>query len=152
MIPNTQNSGLAPIRPGAGTNYPTTSKGQTLIMGDYNTATIAASGNGQAIQITYNFGGFFTFDRFSLMYGVNIDSALVRLVDTEHNRDIISANTAICTIGSPVSPGTFREIPFTIIRPIRISNGNSVNLFLNNISATNLTPKNLFLTLYGIQE
>lgn len=145
-------SGLAPVRPGAGFQYNTTSKNQTLILGDYNTTAINAANNGLAITITYNFGGYFTFDKFSILYGVNIDSALIRLVDTEHNRDVISANTGLCTIGAPISPGTFREIPYIHIRPIRVSNGNSISLYVNNISATNLTAKNLFLTLYGVQE
>lgn len=122
---------------------------ETLILGDRNTSGIAAGASGLPIEITYNFGGYFRICQFSIFYLVNIDFALVTLKDTQRNRDLISGNTVLASVSSPVAPGTSRFNSRIDIDPIDVSNGQSIQLFLNNITAVALAANQLSLTLYG---
>jgi hypothetical protein len=124
--------------------------GKSLVLGERNTSSLAAGASGLPIQITYNFGGLFRVMKVAIFYLVNIDFALVTLKDTQNNRDVISGNTVLASVATPVSPGTFRRINYIDIEPIDIANGQSVQLFLNNITAVALSPNELSLTLYGV--
>lgn len=122
---------------------------KTLILGERNTSALSAGASGLPIQITYNYGGFFRITKMQIFYSVNIDFALATVKDTQNNRDIISGNTVLASVGAPVAPGTARFFPWLEIEPIEIANGQSVQFYLNNITATALGSNQLSLTLYG---
>lgn len=122
---------------------------KTLILGERNTTAIAAGAQGLPIEITYNYGGNFRITSFQIYYAVNIDFALVTLKDTQNNRDLISGNTILASVAAPIAPGLARFMPWMTIEPIEIANGQTVQMFLNNITATALAANQLGLTLFG---
>jgi hypothetical protein len=122
---------------------------RTLILGERNTSAIGAGNQAQPITITYNFGGQFTFDKFVILYNPAVAFALTRIVNTQANQDFVSFNTPLGSIGSPLQDTANRRIPWIEIEPITIINGQSVQMFINNITAVAIPANELSLTLYG---
>jgi hypothetical protein len=124
-----------------------------LFEGDRNTSSISAGANTLAIQVTHNSGADFIIEGFNLVFsGTNtaIEEVLIRLYDAQRNRDIVTPNTELGTIG--VKRGVAILEPFIKLKdPIVLRSGQSIQLYVNNTTASSIAAKDLGLTLYGYQ-
>ena len=124
-----------------------------LIQGDRNTTAISSGANTLAIQVTHNSGADFIIEGFSIMFATTntaIYEILVRMYDAQHNRDIITPNTEIATVGVP--RGTAQIDPFIKLKdPIVLRSGQSIQLYVNNTTASSISAKDIGLTLFGYQ-
>jgi len=125
---------------------------RTLILGERNTSAIANGTQAQPITITYNFGGTFTFNKFVILYNAQVAFALVRVVNTMANQDIISFNTVLGSVGTPLADTVNRRLPWINIEPVTIANGQSVQMYINNITANTIPVDALSLTLFGTMQ
>jgi hypothetical protein len=121
-----------------------------LIQGDRNTTAISAGVSTLALQVTHNAGADFIIEGFSIIYNGTIDEVLIRLYDSQHNRDLITPNTEICTVGD--RRGVSQILPFIKLKdPIVLRSGQSIQMYVNNTTAGSIAAKDLGLTLYGYQ-
>lgn len=123
---------------------------KALQLGSQNANPIAAgSAQNLAITITQNVGSDFVVFGYSLRYAANLQAVLCSMKDTQHNREIISGNTQICTVGvlntlAPINP-------FLRIDPFILSSGQSVQFYVANQTVTAISAGDLALTLFGYQ-
>lgn len=124
---------------------------QPLIIGDRNTSVIASGANTLGVRVTHNQGSDFCVEAFRISFATGQEEILVRVVDTQHNRDIITANTEICTVGVLETNAPGYNNGFIKIAPIVIKTGQSIELYVNNTSAGSIAIGDIALTLYGFQ-
>jgi hypothetical protein len=124
-----------------------------LFEGDRNTSSISSGANTLAIQVTHNSGADFVIEGFNLVFsGTNtaIEEVLIRMYDAQRNRDIVTPNTELGTIG--VRRGIAILEPFIRLKdPIVLRSGQSIQLYVNNTTANSIAAKDLGLTLFGYQ-
>jgi len=121
-----------------------------LIQGDRNTTSISAGVNTLAVTITHNAGADFIIEGFEILFNGSIEEVLVRLYDSQHNRDLITANTELGTVG--IKRGTSQILPYIKLKdPIVLRSGQSIQLYVNNTTAGTIAAKDLGVTLYGYQ-
>ena len=121
-----------------------------LIEGENNASQILAGAQTLAVQITHNAGNDFIIEGFRIQFNGNIEEVKIRLYDAQRNRDIITPNTPIGTIGD--KRGTAPIIPFQKLHdPIILKSGQSVQLFVNNTTAGTISAKDISLSLFGYQ-
>lgn len=124
---------------------------QPLIIGDRNTSVISSGSNTLALRVTHNQGSDFCIEAFRISYASGQEECLVRVVDTQHNRDVITSNTEICTVGVLQTNSPGYNNGFIKIAPFVIKSGQSVELYINNTTAGNISVGDLSLALYGFQ-
>lgn len=123
---------------------------KALQLGNQNPNPISAnSAQNLAITITQNVGPDFVVFGYSLRYAANLQTVLCSMKDTQHNREIISGNTQLCTVGilntlAPINP-------FLRIDPFILSTGQSVQFYVTNQTGTAIGAGDLALTLFGYQ-
>lgn len=121
-----------------------------LYEGDRNTTAISAGVSTLAVQVTHNAGADFIIEGFSILFNGSIEEVLVRLYDSQHNRDLITPNTEIGTVG--IKRGTSQILPFIKFKdPVVLRSGQSIQLYVNNTTASSIAAKDLGLTLFGYQ-
>jgi len=124
-----------------------------LIEGDRNTSSISSGANSLAVQVTHNSGADFIIEGFSIIFsGTNtaIEEVLIRMYDAQRNRDIVTPNTELGTIGT--RRGVAILEPFIKLKdPIVLRSGQSVQLYVNNTTASSISAKDIGLTLFGYQ-
>lgn len=123
----------------------------TIILGDRNTSAISSTATGEtlAIEVTFNSGMEMIVEGFQVLYNGNIESSLIRIYDTMRNRDLVSGNTQLGTIG--YKRGTVLLQPYVKIRPLSLRTGQSVQLRITNNTGLNISINDLGLTLFGYQ-
>lgn len=124
---------------------------QPLIIGDRNTSAITAGSNTLGVRVTHNQGSDFCIEAFRISYASGQEEILVRLVDTQHNRDVITSNTEINTVGVLQTNSPGYNNGFIKIAPFVIKTGQSVELYVNNTTAGSINVGDIGLTLYGFQ-
>jgi hypothetical protein len=121
-----------------------------LIEGDNNPGSISAGSNTLAVQVTHNAGNDFVIEGFQIQYDGNIEEIKIRLYDAQRNRDIITPNTPIGTVGN--KRGVAPIIPYQKLHdPIVIRTGQSIQLYVNNTTAGAISGKAISLSLFGYQ-
>ena len=121
-----------------------------LIEGDNNPSSISAGSNTLAITVTHNAGNDFVIEGFELQYDGNIEEVKTRIYDAQRNRDIVTVNTPIGTIGN--KRGVAPIVPYTKLHdPIVIKTGQSIQVYINNTTASSIPAKAISLTLFGYQ-
>lgn len=121
-----------------------------LIQGDRNTSSIAAGSSTLAVTVTHNAGADFIIEGFSILFNGSIEEVLVRLYDSQHNRDLITPNTEIGTVG--IKRGTSQILPFIKLKdPVVLRSGQSIQLYLQNTTASSIAAKDIGVTLFGYQ-
>lgn len=121
-----------------------------LIQGDRNTSSIAAGASTLAVTVTHNAGADFIIEGFSILFNGSIEEILVRLYDSQHNRDLITPNTEIGTVG--IKRGTSQILPFIKLKdPVVLRSGQSIQLYLQNTTASSIAAKDIGVTLFGYQ-
>jgi hypothetical protein len=123
----------------------------TIILGDRNTSAIASTATGEtlAVEVTFNSGMEMIVEGFQVLFNGNIEPALVRIYDTMRNRDLVSGNTQLGTIG--YKRGTVLLQPYVKIRPLSLRTGQSIQLRITNVTGLNIATGELGLTLFGCQ-
>lgn len=134
----------APISKGVMTNQ------KQVILGGQNGSSIIAGARTIAITLTQNVGAPVVFQGVSLRYETGLEKILVSLLDTQHNRELITGNVQICTVGclntlAPVQP-------FIRIHPFELASGQSVQLTVTNQSGGTINANEIALTLFGFQQ
>lgn len=122
-----------------------------LMIGDRNASVIASGANTLGVRVTHNQGADFCIEAFRISYASGQEEILVRLVDTQHNRDVITSNTEICTVGVLQTNSPGYNNGFIKIAPFVIKTGQSVELYVNNTTAGSIAVGDLGVTLYGFQ-
>ena len=121
-----------------------------LIEGDNNASSISAGSNTLAVQVTHNAGNDFCIEGFQIQFDGNIEEVKIRLYDAQRNRDIITPNTPIGTVGN--KRGVAPIIPYQKLHdPIVIKTGQSIQLYVNNTTGSGVSAKAISLTLFGYQ-
>ena len=121
-----------------------------LIQGDRNTTSISAGVNTLGITVTHNAGADFIIEGFEILFNGTIEEVLIRLYDSQHNRDLITPNTQLGTIG--IKRGTSQILPYIKFKdPVVLRSGQSIQLYVNNTTASSIAAKDLGLTLFGYQ-
>jgi len=121
-----------------------------LIEGENNASQILAGAQTLAVQITHNAGNDFIIEGFRIQFNGNIEEVKIRLYDAQRNRDIITPNTPIGTIGD--KRGIAPIIPFQKLHdPIILKSGQSVQLYINNTTGSTIASKDVSLSLFGYQ-
>lgn len=121
-----------------------------LIEGDNNSSSISAGANTLAVQVTHNAGNDFIIEGFSIQYDGNIEEVKIRLYDAQRNRDVVTPNTPIGTIGN--KRGVAPIIPYQKLHdPIVLKTGQSMQLYVNNTTGGAISSKAISLTLFGYQ-
>lgn len=121
-----------------------------LIEGDNNPSSISAGSNTLAVQVTHNAGNDFVIEGFSIQFDGNIEEVKVRLYDAQRNRDVVTPNTPIGTIGN--KRGVAPIIPYQKLHdPIVIKTGQVIQLYVNNTTGGAISAKAISLTLFGYQ-
>lgn len=123
----------------------------TIILGDRNLSAIPSTATGEtlAVEVTFNSGIEMVIEGFQVLYNGNIESALVRIYDTMRNRDMVSGNTQLGTIG--YKRGTVLLQPYIKVRPISLRTGQSIQLRITNNTGLNIAINDLGLSLFGYQ-
>jgi len=123
----------------------------TIILGDRNTSAISSTATGEtlAVEVTFNSGIEMIVEGFQVLYNGNKESALIRIYDTMRNRDMVSGNTQLGTIG--YKRGTVLLQPYIKIRPLSLRTGQSVQLRLTNNTGSTIAINDLGLSLFGYQ-
>ena len=125
-----------------------------LIEGNQNPSQINSGANTLAITITHNAGSDFVVEGFDIQYNAsvvsNMDEAQVRLYDAQRNRDIITPNTPIGLVGTRRTVS--KTVPYQKLHdPIILVSGQSIQLYVNNQTGSNIAAKDISLALYGYQ-
>jgi hypothetical protein len=121
-----------------------------LIEGENNASQILAGAQTLAVQITHNAGNDFIIEGFRIQYNGSIEEVKIRLYDAQRNRDIITPNTPIGTIGDKRTVAPI--IPFQKLHdPIILKSGQSVQLYVNNTTSGTIATKDISLSLFGYQ-
>lgn len=121
-----------------------------LTEGDNNPSQILAGAQSLAVQVTHNAGADFVINGYAIQYNGNIEEVKIRLYDAQRNRDVITPNTPIGTVGN--KRGVAPIIPYNKFEsPIVLRSGMSVQLFVNNTTAGTIAAKDISLTLIGYQ-
>lgn len=124
---------------------------EQLYIGNENASAISAStGYSLALTITHNAGSPMLVTGFHLVYLDNtLDRVPVIINDAQRNRQIVTGNSPLCTIG--VRRGQTVVAPFQKIKPFILYSGQSVQLSVLNNTGGNIAIGALSLTLYGFQ-
>lgn len=121
-----------------------------LITGDNNSSSLSSGANSLAIQITHSAGSDFIIEGFLIQFNGNIEEVKIRLYDAQRNRDLITPNTPLGTIG--FKRGVSQIIPYQKLHdPIVLRSGQSVQLFVNNTTGGSIASKDISLSLFGYQ-
>lgn len=121
-----------------------------LIQGDRNTTSISAGVSTLALQVTHNAGADFIIEGFSILFNGSIEEVLVRLYDSQHNRDLITPNTELGTVG--IKRGVAQILPYIKLKDsVVLRSGQSIQLYVNNTTAGSIATKDIGLTLFGYQ-
>lgn len=121
-----------------------------LFEGDNNQSQILAGAQTLAVQVTHNAGNDFIIRGYAIEYNGNIEEVKTRLYDAQRNRDIVTPNTPIGTIGN--KRGVAKIIPYQKFEePIVLRSGQSIQLFINNTTGSTIAAKDISLTLIGYQ-
>jgi hypothetical protein len=123
----------------------------SIILGDRNTSAIASTATGEtlAVEVTFNSGMEMIVEGFQVLYNGNIEGALVRIYDTMRNRDLVSGNTQLGTIG--YKRGTVLLQPYIKIRPLSLRTGQSMQLRFTNTTGSTVAINDLGFSLFGYQ-
>lgn len=123
----------------------------TIILGDRNTSAISSTATGEtlAVEVTFNSGMEMVVEGFQVLFNGNIESALIRIYDTMRNRDLVTGNCQLGTIG--YKRGTVLLQPYVKIRPLSLRTGQSVQLRITNNTGSNIAINDLGLSLFGYQ-
>jgi len=121
-----------------------------LFEGDNNASSFNAGSQGLAVQVTHNAGNDFIIRGYAIEFNGNIEEVKTRLYDAQRNRDIVTPNTPIGTIGN--KRGVAKIIPYQKFEePIVLRSGQSIQLFVNNTTGSAIAAKDISLTLIGYQ-
>jgi hypothetical protein len=121
-----------------------------LFEGDNNANSISAGAQTLAVQVTHNAGNDFIIRGYAIEFNGNIEEVKTRLYDAQRNRDIVTPNTPIGTIGN--KRGVAKIIPYQKFEePIVLRSGQSIQLFVNNTTGSAISAKDISLTLIGYQ-
>lgn len=121
-----------------------------LIQGDRNTSSISSGVTTLALQVTHNAGADFIIEGFSVLFNGSIEEILIRLYDSQHNRDLVTPNTELGTVG--IKRGTSQILPYIKLKdPVVLRSGQSIQMYINNTTGSSIAAKDLGLTLFGYQ-
>ena len=121
-----------------------------LIQGDRNTISIGAGVSTLAASVTHNAGADFIIEGIDIIFNGTIDEVLIRLYDSQHNRDLITPNTQIGTVGA--RRGTAQILPYIKLKdPVVLRSGQSIQLYVQNTTAGTIAAKDIGFTLFGYQ-
>jgi len=121
-----------------------------LIEGDRNAGSISAGASALAVTVTHNAGADFIIEGFTILFNGSIEEVLIRLYDSQHNRDLVTPNTELGTIA--IKRGVAQILPFIKLKdPIVLRSGQSIQLYVNNTTASSIAAKDLGVTLFGYQ-
>lgn len=121
-----------------------------IFLGNRLASTIAAtSGRTLAFEITQNVGPTMFVTSYQLVYATGLETALINLYDQQHNRELISGNVQLSTVGHLDTLAS--AMPFIPIAPFELATGQSVQVYITNESSTAATAGDIALTLYGYQ-
>lgn len=138
--------GFHPGAPGGTMNL----RNKQVMLGGQNGSNITAGARTVAITLTQNVGSPTIFYGFALRYVTGLETVLVSMLDTQHNRELITGNVQICTVGALntlVPPQ-----PFVKIHPFELASGQSVQLTVTNQTGGTINANEIALTLYGFQQ
>lgn len=122
----------------------------SLINGDYNRSVIANGATTKAVSVTHNSGDDFTITGFQITFASGLDKCLGRIYNSQKNRDITSPTTSLGTIGISIADSP-PVAPWIRTEPIIIKSGQSIDLFISNISGQTIGIGDISFTLYGYQ-
>lgn len=121
-----------------------------LMEGDNNPSSISSGSNTLAVQVTHNAGNDFCIEGYQIQFNGNIEEVKIRLYDAQRNRDIVTPNTPIGTVGN--KRGVAPIIPYQKLHdPIVIKTGQTIQLYVNNTTGSSIAAKDISLTLFGYQ-
>lgn len=121
-----------------------------LIEGDRNASSISAGASALAVTVTHNAGADFIIEGFTILFNGSIEEVLIRLYDSQHNRDLVTPNTELGTVA--IKRGVAQILPFIKLKdPVVLRSGQSIQMYVNNTTAGSIAAKDLGLTLFGYQ-
>lgn len=131
----------------------------TLIQGAVNGSAIAASTlNAVGVSLTHNAGGDWTVEEIAISYNGATPlqaGALVQLFDSQRNRFFVTGQISLGIIGFPRSGTAVLSVAPIIwkpIRPLTLSSGQSIQLYVSTDASTAFVANDLCLIGKGFQN
>lgn len=122
-------------------------RGLDYVIGLTAASTIAANSQASMGVIRNNVASTFYYDRIAIRYAAALNTAQIRMLDTQFNRDVISGNTQLCILGQPNNSAF--NVPWFALKNIQIlSPGQAVEVFIQTF-ATVVNANDISIALVG---
>lgn len=122
------------------------------LIGARNTGSLAAS-TGRTLILTMrnNLSMTFYYNRIGIRYLPALNTALIWMLDTQFNREVISGETQLCEIGQP-NNAAYNSPYLNLLNYQPLSPGQAVEIYIQTFAGQAMVANDLAVTLLGYSE